>query len=240
MEFLFYKKSIGAKDKEFFEAVADEFFRASGIDRTASDLVDQVVSYIARNYRSATPVKELFAAAKKTADLGRVAVFDLNKTALCLIHRNVERKAPVKDYSFNCFQVNHFSAHTEPILSHPSYFPPLFNIFPFWLQATVMLTSDGFLKAPANLKAFQDKYESYLNECWLVQVPHHGSQKNITQDFFGVFSLYSEYFINYGTMNRHGHPDKEVFETKLDAYHFSPLLVNEHQGLRWLISSNID
>ncbi|MFD0767163.1 hypothetical protein ACFQZI_20075 [Mucilaginibacter lutimaris] len=240
MEFLFYKKSLGPKDKAFFEAVAKGFFNESKIDRHARDLTERIVGYISNNYRSATEVKKIFEDAKKKSGLGRVSVSDLNKTALCLLHRNTKTKYEAfVDYDPVCYHIHHFSKHTQPIQLSPIYYNPS-RIYPkYQMKPVVMLTSDGFLKKAKDLKAFKKKYRSYLQECWLVQVPHHGSVKNVTQDFFTSFSDFSEFFINYGTGNRHGHPSKEIFTMELRYFELSPFLVNEFQGFRYAIRSDI-
>jgi hypothetical protein len=80
---------------------------------------------------------------------------------------------------------------------------------------------------------FKNKYQHYLEDFWLMQIPHHGSKYNIKALPLKEWRKNHEamnYFINYGLKNRDDHPDTEVIDLMENQVFFP---VHDRQGLEF-------
>lgn len=246
MEFLFYRKDIGASEAIFFEKVKDVFFKEHELDTQESpDAIHEKI----KNITSSKSIKEIFKKAYKAlipsnkTNFPKEIISNLNHTALCMLHRNLKalyelNGSQVDDHQFYIDPYGKLIQKTDSLIQeidfhhryfHHRYFHKNSNerIFP-----NVLLTSDTYLKEESDVTALFKKYENYKNTFWMFQVPHHGSKNNSDKNLFGQISYNKFNFINYGINNRNKHPNNEVLLDLVATGHYKNLIpVNEFQGL---------
>jgi|GEM_PF-3488534 len=236
MEFLFYKKDIGIHEEEFFATVEQLFYEKEGITPHDPDLINKVVDTLKAGYRSAGPVRRLFNEAARKVGVPPSTVIDLNNTALCMLHRNTPgllariittNEQSYRNFKAETFTYHHFKSHTQML---PVW--PIYHMLGLGYP-NVLLTSDSFLKSSGEIHAFKNKYRHYLDDFWLIQIPHHGSAKSSDNDFFGIVPPECTYFVNYGLNNRHGHPSLSVMQKVLPPNWIGPYLIHEYQGFQF-------
>jgi hypothetical protein len=115
-------------------------------------------------------------------------------------------------------------------------FPYPLPWYPEVILPNILLTSDAYLKTPDEVDKFLKKYDNYLKEYWLLQIPHHGSRNNADRILFTRISHHVSKFINYGTRHRfekkYKHPDTELIAELIAAGHgHDTIAVTEHAGL---------
>lgn len=238
MDFLFYKKSLGICEDAFYQEVIDLFLEKYGL--TEKSTLEEIMGKV-REIRTARPIREIFNKAKAKCLPVGVQVGDLNITALCLFHLNRPELYRLTGESRPWFECNvdaiyYFKDHSRPLFV---------EAWPVWLYAgfypladkmgfpNVMLTSDTVLLEPADVGAFQYKYQYYLGKQWLTQIPHHGSDNNSDELFFQLVQRPEHVlFVNYGLNNSFGHPSEDIIEW---IWNFL-IPVHERQGIRFRIS----
>jgi hypothetical protein len=222
MEFIFYKKSLGVKEASFYEEVRRLFmaeFGASTFQQVLNAL--QLIS-------NARPIKEIFRRAARKFRMKVTKIKDLNTSSLCMLHRNLpgihqllgvqqvsdlDRVPYSYGYRSMLFRRNKQEDWImQPCSNHYIYIDHD-NKFCF---PDTLLTSDAPLLEPTDLDHFKKHYQGYLQDVYLLQVPHHGSEKSSGLDFFNLTSSSSEchnrthYFCNFGLHNTFGHPNGVV------------------------------
>lgn len=131
---------------------------------------------------------------------------DINYTSLIVYH------GPLKYKTFTEIYLSSFS-HWWP------HFEPM-------KKTGTLLTGDSFLKKDEDFNPFFNYYfPYYIDNCFLFQVPHHGSKKN-WKDLPNGLEQIPFYIINHG-WGRKKHPNKDVVEN---------IIVNKDETL--LISNN--
>jgi hypothetical protein len=233
MEFLFYRKSIGDDDNEFFKIVYELFIKKFEDQFTipSAPTMDEIIKAV-RNIASATIIKKFFAKALKEVkgiDLPEDDIINMNTTALCLLHYNLPSfvyhiKKEQKDtgvLSFTdtiqqfdgCSKTRIKRAYNKNNIDKVDYYnrPHTYSI------PNALLTSDSFLLAKADVEAFYKRYQNYWDKYWLFQIPHHGSRHNADKDLLSRLSSSQVLFLNYGIKKEWGgiwrHP--------------SPILIND-------------
>ena len=235
----------------FLEKVRQLFFEDHKIDPKlkGDDLLSRVTEVVS-TITSGKSIRELFSRASDVLILETEnhKIYDLNTTALCMLHRNRPEiaqalgkplseiynhacmKVPRKDSDFNDypFLSNHYFHFYEFLHWHRSKNPSKF-IYP-----NTLITSDAFIKSRTEVEQFIKKYESYLDDIWLFQVPHHGSDKSSNRKFLNCFRRWQYSFINYATGNGHGHPHPETIINLTAAGHAANFVpITEFSGLRF-------
>lgn len=241
MEFIFYKRPLDHSEDHFYKLVAEEFKKVYKI----SDLELDTVLKKVKEIKSATKLKKIFSDAAKKCELPVTETANLNTTALSMLHRNLrgivksifggKHEQALNGYFHYLYERvetrHHFEGHDLVYKQYHGY-PvtwPRYFVYP-----NTLLTSDSFIKKISDRSKFLDKFEPYLSEIWLMQIPHHGSEKNMTSDFINDsdYQKFINFFINYGIQNHSGHPDKVVLEWLQKGEQDRKLhLVNEWQGL---------
>ena len=263
MDFLFYRKSFGEKDIVFYEEVKLAFLKWKKIDDSLSpeEFIAAVCESI-KTIRSATEIKKLFKAAAKTAGFkaGKGAdITNLNTTALCLLHRNLNlvdyaaggRFEPENEYQKERLQIDRLQKfladHSSRVrindpellvhhIWHDRYWSTVLSQFP-----NTMLTSDSFLLTAEDVKAFLNKYRDYYPDFWLIQIPHHGSKENSDAVLHSNIPTGKKSFINYGTQNTHSHPSDSVILSLVTSSLSTRLVpVNEYQGFEFALDVFVD
>lgn len=241
MEFIFYKRPLAHSEQKFYKLVAEEFKKVYKM----TDLQPDIVLERVKEIKSATKLKKIFSDVAKECALPVSETANLNTTALCMLHRNLPESIrsilgeKYEEYleSYYFFVPgpvethHHFEGHK---LAYKQYYRDPTNWQWPLLYPNTLLTSDCFLKKNSDRKKFLEKYGPYLSEIWLIQIPHHGSEKNLTHDFIAssAYNARVSFFVNYGIQNRSGHPDELVLKWIQDAGRDRQLhLVNEWQGL---------
>jgi hypothetical protein len=240
MEFLFYKKSIGPFEERFYRVLEDLFYKREHLSPSDPDFMNKLITILKKSYRSAAPVRSLFKEAAKIIGIPLGIATDLNTTALCMLHRNVAdlpKKIIVGKPGYLNFKAEthgfyHFKDHVQTFPVRPIYHSG-YGSFP-----NVLLTSDTFLKSSYDLQAFLAKYQYYLNDFWLAQIPHHGSARNCDHTFFDKLHDDCAFFVNYGLNNRHGHPALAVMQLANKKAWPGPYLINDYQGLQIVYGIN--
>lgn len=242
MEFIFYKRPLDHDEVRFYQLVAAKFKKEFKIPDLKLDTVLEKVKLI----KSATKIKKIFEEAAVECSLPVSEMRNLNNTALCMLHRNLPELAkkifgakheiamePYFHFLAKTIETrHHFSGHGMVYKTFSGY--PAYWLRRYFLYPNTLLTSDVFIKKNSDRKKFLDKFSPYFNEVWLIQVPHHGSEKNIIKDFITSINYHEHvaFFINYGVKNGSGHPDESVIEWLQEVETDRRLhLVNEWQGL---------
>lgn len=265
MDFLFYKKSIGSNEEEFFKNVKEIFFDKQKIDNKLNDenLLEAIVEKI-KLIPSATKIREIFEEAAIKTGIIKDKVKNLNNTALCMLHRNqrqitdylAEEKFSIEDFYKSCtpgfYHIQKFLAGKQSriIKACDLSFFMYYDDYHIWRyksrdnEATnfpnVLLTSDCYLLERDDVEAFLDKYKYYLTDIWLFQIPHHGSKENSDAVLHSNIPYYCKCFINYGTGNTHKHPSNEVIESLVANGLSTKLIsVNEFQGFEFTFNLQV-
>lgn len=249
MEFLFYRKDIGANEIAFFEKVKELFFTDFKIDTSGSiaDINNQVIWEV-RQIKSATKIKEIFKKAYKAIDskklrVSMTSIVNPNTTALCMLHRNLKAlyrltglRSEERRYFHNAYC--NFIQKTGSLRQEIDYHHHRFYHYDFLEHnerlsfPNVLLTSDSFLKKETDVTALFEKYWYYKDAFWMFQVPHHGSKKNCDKSLFSQIPYKKFNFINYGLNNRDNHPDDEVLLDLFATGHYRNFIpANQFQGL---------
>lgn len=256
MEFLFYRKTIGPNESFFYDNVFHGFkemfhrlFRNPDFPST------EEINNILIKYLTAARVRTLFRDAYNITPGLTIALRDisnLNTTSINLLCVNNH-----KSYRFLYDWIDHgrffvkirklqkFDGReiiTLPI--HREYQPYIYDWYFYdddpWdnlnhvIFPNSLLTADSFLLNDQDVDAFYTKYQNYWRRYWLFQIPHHGSKYNIDDNLLSRIPHYVSCFINYGTKNRHKHPDREVIQAITITNHANNLIpVNEFAGLQF-------
>lgn len=258
MEFVFYRREASGDEKAFYKTVFEVFCKRKKINPSDPLLVDKLVDAL-RTVRGATQVKSCYKEAKKLHPKIKIAgrdILNMNTTALCMLHKNLptvfdifseQRDADDYDFGFQSHRVqkigkNVFRTHESHIWHWFRYHRDahyLFHLF-YWypenILPNVLLTSDSYLKTQEEADGFLTKYRKYLNQYWLLQVPHHGSKNNADRLLFSRIPHHVSKFINYGTRHRfeskYRHPDAELIAELIASGHGHDVIaVTEHTGL---------
>jgi hypothetical protein len=251
VEFLFYRKDIGANEIAFFEKVKELFFKDFKIDTSGSGdyINNQVVSKV-RQIRSATKIKEIFKKAYKAIDakktrVSMASIVNPNTTALCMLHRNLKALYRLSDVGSEDLRYFHYhhgycsliqkTGFLRQEIDFHSYRFHHYDFLEHLKELTfpnVLLTSDSFLKDSKDVTALFEKYEYYKDAFWMFQVPHHGSKKNSDKTLFAQIPYIKFNFTNYGLNNRDNHPDDEVLLDLFTTGHYKNFIpANQFQGL---------
>ena len=263
MEFLFYKKSIGNKEKEFYEKVKELFLKQQKIDDSLKGrkLLDSISEKI-KTISSSTKIVEVFRGAAKEVGIPQTKVSNLNITSLCMLHRNlrnitdyiVQERYDSDKYYKSCnpifYHIQKFLADKSSKMIMPNYFPFFMNNYymgmnryredEFCGYPNVLLTSDCFLLDKKDVREFLEKYKYYLSDFWLFQIPHHGSKENSDAVLHSNIPFKSSCFINYGTSNTHKHPSFEVIESLVaNGLSTKVFSVSEFQGIKFGLNLHV-
>lgn len=251
MEFIFYRKQVASDEKALYDEIANLFCKEFKIDLSLEKqaFLNATIEAI-KKIKAAPRIKNIFREAKDKTGISAANLINLNTTALCLLHRNLpgilqlstdpDRDSQLSFYNHNsvAYTIHKFvSSRLEtPMLSpyhwHFRYYEreyPL--IFP-----NVLLTSDAFLLKKDDLDKFLKHYESYWDDFWLFQIPHHGSEKSSNDALYSHITEVHSCFINYG-IGRADHPSPSVIRSLVTTGNSSKIIpVNETLGLRFLLS----
>lgn len=263
MEFLFYKKKIGAGAESFFKALKSEFDKEYIKTKEKKNYLTALVEAV-KEMPSSTKwealiektVKEL-GGKKKLESLGiditEGKLKNLNTTALCMLHKNLKGLNNLirpfrgrRFYSCNLSTIQKFGSkkisRVEELLSERRYYHwPLFEPIEHFQRLkypNTMLTSDTFLLKEEEINALLLKYKNHWNSFWMIQVPHHGSMYNSNRVFLSQIPFDTSLFINYGTRNKDNHPNPEVISDIVTTGHSSKLVsVNEFTGFKFSLNN---
>ncbi len=257
MDFFFYRRSIGKDEVKFYAAVKAEFWKHFDLDPSLEgDALLDAVKEKAITISSAEAVQEIFKAAKEGLVLsgdGR-SITDLNTTALCMLHRNLNTIWHNTDVSPE--RLAHFSLD---LVSKPegnqtairrkrhSCCNHLFDLDDYdyfwentWTELTrkrfpnVLLTSDSFIRDPKEVVKFYKKYKPYWSDFWLFQIPHHGADNNANKNLLARLDGRQHTFINYGINNGHKHPnDRLILDMVSCGLSENYFPVNEYKGVEF-------
>ncbi len=261
MEFIFYRRALRAKEKEFYKRVEELFFKEFKIDNAESgeNLLVKLTEVI-RGISSGTKIGKIFLKVKKELRLrnktDEFEIENLNTTALCLLHKNLNGLIQLSESYIKPFTGTLLGLITEIELvkiqkfvnAKPSRIETLYVSLPYWhVQVNVaeflttfpnvLLTADCFLKTAPQVTEFENHYRSYWNDFWLFQIPHHGSEKNADQILFKIIPKRVFSFINYGIGNSHDHPSAQLINdmvvTGLTPKYID---VNQYTGLKYSLN----
>jgi len=250
MEFLFYKKSIGKDETEFYKKVYELFLEKNKLasNTTINEIIEKV-----KAINGATSIKKLFKEAKKSVESISDAVTDsqsMNITALCMMHRNLGVLAfrdwediTYKRHPYGCIRViKKFDGTEATQTKDESCYYDWDDIWHWhhikreFEYPNTLLSSDSFLKEKADVEAFHNRYRNVWDKFWLFQVPHHGSKNNANRNLFSKLPQWQSKFINHGITKKRKylHPDAEVIQDMI-ATGQSQLIyaVNEYTGLEF-------
>lgn len=250
MEFLFYKMAIGEQEGAFFKEVENLFNKMFAIDENLSTNKKlQATIEKVKSIKSSPPIKKIFREAANNVALipkKRFKINDLNTTALCLLHRNlkgildflkIDFKEPhsYSDFYFEKIrQIQKFKSTYSRLETlwhrvHRRYRRRMQNGDFFY--PNVLLTSDTFLLTQKQVDDFLKKYQHYWNDFWLLQIPHHGADKNSDKYLLANIPIASYNFINYGIGNSHAHPSQNLINDLVATGNSSRLIsVNQITG----------
>jgi len=264
MDFLFYRKSIGAKEEEFYSTVKNIFFQTQNIDPTLDD--EKLLVAIQERLKaisSATQIVKIFKKAAKEVGIPLSKVSNLNTTALCMLHKNLnDIRIYLTGGAFNpedyyrpheyksIFNIQKFlSGNSSRVIKkdfrsyyHDDLFYEIHNsiVSDFIMFPNTLLTSDAFLLSEEDVIDFLQKFRNYFNEFWLFQVPHHGSKENSDAKLHSNIPFNSYCFINYGTRNKDKHPSEIVIHSLVTTGLSTKLIpVNEYQGFLFEYTLNL-
>lgn len=236
MKFLFYKRSIGQGEKDFFDKI-EELFRIKYEIQT--DELDEIVDRV-KNIESfsGSPLKEIFIKAKKEKidpikpkKLKQfLKIIDPNTTSICLLHKNLISNLHQNKHG-RIMQIQKFITPQNSVIIPWCRFLQntygLNNNFP-----NVLLTSDTFLLKDVQVDPFLKHFQNYWNDFWLFQIPHHGSKKSSNFLLHSNIPSRAYNFINYGIPNKDKHPDQSVIYDLVATGHSVRLIpVTQYQGL---------
>ena len=258
MDFLFYKINIGSSQNEFYKKVKEIFYAKCGViaDDDADEIMRKMLEKI-KPMKGSTTVKGIFKEAINTLgitsfDITYTELYDLNTTALCMMHRNsinIFKLIGLRNKEEYHFFPHHYGGNITSIniignahkrlefrnhypwyhIDHYVYHDGKINRF---IYPNVLLTSDSLLKTETQLDGFFIKYKYYWDCFWLFQIPHHGSEKNADTKLLSKLADWQYNFINYGTVNNHDHPSGALIDDLISTGHSKKTLSNnEFQGL---------
>ena len=258
MEFIFYRREASGDEKAFYQTVFEFFCKRQKINPNDPLLIDRLVDAL-RKIKGATQIKSCYKEAKKVHPKIKITgrdILNMNTTALCLLHKNLpvvfnifsnQQDADDHDFDFQSHRVQKiggdvFRVHESHIWRRfrfrRRFHHPLsdFHRYPEQILPNVLLTSDAYFKTQEEVDRFLIKYNKYLNQYWLLQVPHHGSSNNADRLLFTRIPHHVSKFINYGTKHRfeskYRHPDAELISELLASGHGHDVIaVTEHTGL---------
>ncbi|MCU7549827.1 hypothetical protein OCK74_11915 [Chitinophagaceae bacterium LB-8] len=254
MEFLFYKRAISNKEEDFFKEVEILFYKKFGIDNSlpVKEKLQETIEKV-KGINSATSIKAIFKEAAKNVVLitkERIKIDDLNTTALCLLHRNLNGifdflEIDYKEYDYyfdfyhkNIRQIQKFMPSSSRLETIWTGVNGYYRHYREWLDnghffyPNVLLTADTFLLTKEQVTEFLNKYQHYWNDFWLFQIPHHGSENNGDKLLHSSIPVRSYNFINYGIGNRDAHPSERVIKDLVATGNSSRLVsVNQVSGL---------
>ncbi|HLN20920.1 MAG TPA: hypothetical protein VK213_07510 [Bacteroidales bacterium] len=257
MEFVFYKRSLGDNEIEFYKKVRQKFCE----DYSINDCPDQeiflnkVIEKVKR-ITSGRLIREIFKESAEGIEIqtrGR-AINDLNTTSLCLLHINnkqfirslIRRQRRPLDVESNVKFLQKPDGNRATYFTIPAwkyYEPRRGSIFlpNRGIQnrrfPNTLLTSDCFLSEQIEVDDFYNKFSSYWGDFWLLQVPHHGSKRSSGRVLFSKIHLFLNLFINYGVKKewrgKWRHPSSETIMSLTETGHSSELIpVNEFIGIQ--------
>ncbi len=258
MEFVFYSREASGDEKAFYKTVFDEFCKEYNIAINDPQVVDKLVDAL-RTIKGATQIKAYYRKAKKLHPNVKISgrdILNMNTTALCMLHKNLpvvfnifsdQRDADDYKFGFDSHRFekiggNVFRTHESFIWHWLRYRRRLYRSpfslhwYPEVILPNVLLTSDAYLKTPDEVDNFLKKYQNYLKQYWLLQIPHHGSSNNADRMLFTRIPYHVSKFINYGTRHRfekrYKHPDTELIAELIASGHGHDVIaVTEHVGL---------
>ncbi|OFX16469.1 MAG: hypothetical protein A2033_05250 [Bacteroidetes bacterium GWA2_31_9] len=244
MEFLFYQKPLGKREKEFYKKVQKRFENKFSIAPNSKfkDYVNAI-----KKIKKAEIVKNIYEEAfdelvrihpPKPFNKGEIS--DLNVTSIALLHKNCFfcNDSKCNRYSSVIQNIIKFNGRVEKsiinqLFDYDYYYRNIFyleNKFP-----NVLLTSDGFFKKETDYKQFYNKFINYWENFWLFQIPHHGSKNNIDKALLSIIPKSTYKFINYGTTNRHKHPSQELIENIIITGNSDKIIpINEFNGIAFV------
>lgn len=246
MEFLFYKRSIGIGEKDFFDKIESLFYAKYGIQEPLEKQVRlNIIIEKVKEIKSfkGSGLEEIFIKAKKQIidpikpkpQKQHLKISDSNTTSLCLLHKNLKSisqqnvKAAI-NYSRITQIQKFFSPKNRVNIPWNGFikYNHLGNIsFP-----NVLLTSDTFLLEDVQVDPFLNHFQNYWGDFWLFQVPHHGSKKSSNKLLHSKIPCGTYNFINYGIPNREKHPDQIVIDDLVTTGHSIRLIpITQYQGL---------
>lgn len=252
MEFLFYRKTIGAEEDRFYKEVYRLFCDHFGIDTENEKELLQRLIVAVKTIKGATTIKNLFKKAKKATPSLKIAERDLlnmNTTALCMLHRNLPAifsifsNDPRRDrsaYNMYVSRIQKFDGtkHSTLVsrLLDEEYFAYYYRRTTDFHFPDTLLTSDSYLLQSTDVDSFFAKYGLYWREFWLFQIPHHGSKNNINRLLLAKLRAGVSKFINYGTRHqfekKYLHPNLEVINDLIvTGQTMNVHAVNEFSGL---------
>ncbi len=257
MDFLFYKKNIGLLEDTFYKKVKEIFYAKCdiGSDDTEEVIMNKILEKI-KPMKGSSQVEEIFREAVimlgiTSFTITKTELYDLNTTALCMMHRNLKsisqliglpRNTDTTYYypryaNHNIYIINIMGITSKRIeLSYPSlyhhrYFRDEYSFYRSTFP-NALLTSDSLLKTETDVNEFLNKYMYYWDYFWLFQIPHHGSEKNADKKLLSRLFYYQSNFINYGTDNSHGHPSGDLINDMISTGISQKLIpINEFHGV---------
>ena len=93
-----------------------------------------------------------------------------------------------------------------------------------------LYTGDGYLDTAARFDALKKAYGNRLSRAGILQVMHHGSEKNWHPGIAGKFSPAVSIFSSDPTYTTYGHPDAAVLR---DFWPWCPVQVDRQNGFRF-------
>lgn len=255
MDFIFYKKKIGAKEQLFYNEVFKLFKEENKaefkdiLNPEPNEIID-----IIKKLKGASSIKKLFEVAAKTATLD-ISVNDLknlNTTALCMLHNdrllktiqytinntnnhNLFLDADLNLNSLQIFKNKEFQTNLIESCNHYHYrfnrrFRHYNSIFP-----NILLASDSFIKSIDDVNDFRKHFKFFWENISIYQVPHHGSKNSSDKVLFSQIPINKYKFINYGLnhifIKKWSHPSDSVINDLVATGHSNKLLpVNEYSG----------
>lgn len=247
MEFIFYRKKVASDEKALYDEIADLFYAEFNIDPSLGkqELLNATIETI-KKIKSAPKIKSIFKDAEKKSGASAINLINLNTTALYLLHRNLPdilqlSTDPDRDfYHYNsiAYTIHKFvsSRIEHPLRSTHHWDLRYYKKSNSLVFPNVLLTSDAFLLKKNDVDEFLKRYESYWDDFWLFQIPHHGSEKSSNDTLHSHITAIHSCFINYGT-GRADHPSPSVIRNLVTTGNSSKIIpVNETLGLRFLLS----
>jgi ribonuclease BN (tRNA processing enzyme) len=89
-----------------------------------------------------------------------------------------------------------------------------------------LLTGDAGLKSSNNINEFKKHYKKVLNNVFLFQLPHHGSEHNWNKKLLNFLPFCNIWIASAGLHNSYNHPSYEVFRN-IANYNRMPMLISE-------------
>lgn len=261
MEFLFYRRSVGIEEQQFYEKVSELFHEKFEIKSTYGNpgYFEELTNEI-KNIDSATTIRDIFDSAIKETGFkkaGSIDLLDMNTTALSLLHRNLNGilqhlgyredtyarnwQDSIDYYASKVVRIQKFISKDDSRIETQMDFDP-YQYFSYrrhyrgFVYPNVLLTSDSFLLSPIEVQQFVNHYKNYWDDYWLFQIPHHGSKSNSNGILHSMIPEAACNFINYGAANKFKHPSSDVVNSLVATGNSVNLIsINEYLGMRFVL-----